>query len=97
MNYWVATLKDGKKITENEAKWFDIKDQVMNLSLFLTDGIKLTLPKNMEEYIQAKTASANLDGSNIQIESRYIGFKLGNNTVRVRVSESTSNIEIEID
>ena len=97
MNYWVATLKDGKKITENEAKWFDIKDQITGLSLFLNDGIRLALPKNMEEYIQAKTASANLDGSNIQIESRYIGFKLGNNTVKLRASESTSNIEIEID
>ena len=97
MNYWVATLKDGKKITENEAKWFDIKDQVMNLSLFLTDGIKLTLPKNMEEYIQAKTASANLDGSNIQIESRYIGFKLGNNTVRVRIDEKSHNVSMEVE
>jgi len=97
MSYWVATSKGGKKITENEAKWFDIKDQITDLSLFLNDGTRLALPKNMEGYIQAKTASANLDGSNVQIESRYIGFKLGNNTVRVRIDEKSNNISMEVE
>jgi len=97
MSYWVATSKGGKKITENEAKWFDIKDQITGLSLFLNDGTRLALPKNMEGYIQAKTASANLDGSNVQIESRYIGFKLGNNTVRVRIDEKSNNISMEVE
>jgi len=51
----------------------------------------------MDSYIQGKTASADLNGANIQIESRYIAFKLGNNTVRVRVNEKTQNISVEID
>ena len=51
----------------------------------------------MEEYIQAKTASVDLGGNNIEIESRYVGFSLGNNIVKVRVNEKTKNISIEVE
>ena len=60
-------------------------------------GSIIKLPKNMSKYIQGKTASAELGSGNIQIESRYIAFKLGNNIVKVRVDEKTQNISIELE
>ena len=76
-------------------KWKDFENNISELSLN-NNGQIISLPKNMEKYYQAKTASADLNGSNIQIESRYIGLKLGNNIVRIRVDEKTNNISLEI-
>ena len=50
----------------------------------------------MEYYNQAKTASSDLNGDNIKIESRYIEFGIRNSIVKVRVDEETNNISIEI-
>ena len=97
MTYWIATLNDGVEITEKDRGWFDIKDQVKGLGFVLDNGTTLKLPDNMEKYDQAKTASANIDGSNLQIESRYLSFKLGNKTVKVRVNENSNNISIEVE
>ena len=98
--FWEVKTKDGKIIDEFHGEtWRDIKNEVAELSLILDcdKDKRLTLPPNMDSYIQGKTASADLNGANIQIESRYIAFKLGNNTVRVRVNEKTQNISVEID
>ena len=97
MAIWKAKTKNGKEVSELDSQWNDIKDDVVEL-IMITDSHKIIkLPKNMESYIQAKTASAELGSNNIQIESRYIGFKLGNNIVRVRVDEKTQNISIETE
>ena len=98
MTYWVATLNDGTKITEKDTNWANVdKDQIKTLGFMLENGKKIDLPENMDEYGQAKTASANINGSDFQIESRYISFKLGNNTVKVRVNEISNNISVEIE
>lgn len=99
MAFWKAKTKDGKEMSELDGtKWVDIQDDVVELGMATNDGRFIFLPKNMEKYIQAKTASAELGGkNNVTIESRYIAFKLGNNTIRIRVNEKTNNISVEID
>ena len=97
MRQWVATTKDGNVYSETENKnWNDIKDVIVKLQLD-NNGQIITLPENMTEYAQAKTASAFVGSNNIQIESRYISCKIRNNIVRIRVDENTNNISVEID
>lgn len=97
MNYWKAMTEGGEMHMEGSAKWEDIKDRVKAMSLTINANQQhITFPQGYE-YIQAKTASADLSGENVQIESRYIGFKLGNNIVKVRVDEKTNNISIEVE
>jgi len=98
MAFWKAVLKSGTQISENDGyKWDDVKDEVKELCLCTNDGKFVHLPKNQKSYIQAKTASASLGNpQSMQIESRYIGFNLGNNKIIIRVDEKTNNIKVEI-
>ena len=93
---WKAKTKDGKEVSELNTKWEDVKDNVSELVLISSSGKTVYLPKGMEGYTQFKTASAELGANNIQIESRVIGFKIGNNTVNIRVNEKTGNITVEV-
>jgi hypothetical protein len=98
MSEWVAILTNGNIVREDEvSSWDDVKDELENIYMELDNGMKISLPPYQLEYGQAKTASASLDGGDVQIESRYIYFRLGNNIVKVRVDEKTSNISIEVD
>jgi len=97
MAMWKARLKDGTEVSELDSNWTDVENDVIDLLFITNDNQIIKLPKNMSKYIQAKTASAELGKNNIQIESRYIAFELGNNIVRIRVDEKTNNISIEID
>lgn len=97
MKKWTAVAKNGNILDESgSSKWTDIKNDIAALG-FDNDGQIISLPKNMEKYIQAKTASADLSGGEAEIQSRSIGFYLGNNIVRVRIDEHSNNISIEID
>ena len=96
MNYWIAINKNNEKITEKDYKWNEIKNEIIQLGFYIEkNNQEIWLPKNMQEYIQAKTASADINGRNIKIESRYIGFKNRNNIVIIRICEKTNNITIE--
>ena len=98
MSFWKAKTKDGREISELDGiKWTDVKDNISELALATNDGKFIFLPKNMEKYTQFKTASSSLGSNNIEIESRSIGCKLGNNTIKVRVNEKTNNINVEIE
>jgi hypothetical protein len=96
--YWKAYLKNGDSIIESpQHNWHSIKKDIDYLEMHVEDkDFKIKFPKGFE-YEQTKTASANLNGSNIQIESRNIIIKNGNNNVTVRVCEKTGNIEIQIE
>jgi len=96
MAIWKARTKDGKEISELDSSWADVQDEISELIMITNSHQTIKLPKNMNKYIQAKTASAELGSNNIQIESRYLGFELGNNTVIIRVDEKTQNISVEI-
>jgi len=93
---WKVKTKDGKEVSEQNNSWVDVKDNISEICLITKDNKTISLPKNMESYVQFKSASANLGSSNINIESRTIGFKLGNNIVKIRVDEKTGNINLEI-
>ena len=94
---WKAKTKDGREVGELNTKWNDIQNNIAELLLITPEGKTIYLPKNMESYIQFKTASAELGQKNIQIESRTIGWKMGNNTIKIRVNEKSGNITVEID
>jgi len=96
--YWRGTTKDDKFVTEAQgAVWAKEHDNLQTVELVLEDKDQvIKLPKGLE-YVQAKTCGANLSTGECQIESRYVGFKLGNNTVRIRVNEKTSDITVEVD
>lgn len=94
--YWSGKLKNGNSVCEKTHEWKDVKKDLVSLAMVLEDkDLKIDLPSGLE-YIQAKTASADLSGGNIQIESRYIGFiNCGKKTI-IRVEESTGNISVEV-
>jgi hypothetical protein len=92
---WKAKTKDGNEVSELTAQWDTVKDHISELLLITKDNKIVYLPQNMDSYIQFKTASCELGSKNIDIESRVIGFKLGNTTVKIRVNEKTGNINIE--
>jgi len=92
--FWFGQTKDNQQAQEFTIGWNDVKDEMVSLGLNNNRQI-IELPMNME-YVQGKTASASLSGGPSTVESRFIGFILGNNIVRIRVNEKTNNIKIEV-
>lgn len=92
---WEAIDKEGRYISEDDINWELVKDKVEYLQ-FYNKGQIIYLPSGME-YVQGKTASALLGSGEIKIESRFVGVKLGNNIIKVRIDEKTNNISIEIE
>jgi hypothetical protein len=97
MSLWKAKTKNGKEISELDSNWADVQNDISELIMITDSNQIIKLPKSMKKYIQSKTASAELGSNNIQIESRSIGFSLGNNIVRIRVDEKTQNISVELE
>ena len=91
---WIGKTKDGNVVYENDTIWKDISDGLVSFK-FINGEQTIELPDNVK-YIQGKTASAPLTGGTSTIESRFFGFILGNNIVRVRINEKTNNIKIEV-
>lgn len=99
MKKWKAILKDGTPVEENtqKANWTpELAQTITHLELD-NNGQIIKLPPNMKEYVQGKTASGDLISGKCQIESRFLGFKIGSNIVRIRVNEQTNNITVEIN
>lgn len=96
MKFWEAIKEDNTKITEEQINWGNVKEKIKSLSLN-NNGQIITLPDNMTEYIQGKSASSFLGNDNIEVQSRFVGFKHGNITVKIRVDEKTNNISVEIN
>ena len=91
---WIAEMNNGTEIIEGTLPWSDVRDDIVGLAFILDDGRRISLPRN-SKYIQAKTASANMETGDVEIESRYIGCEIGNNTVIIRINEKTNNITVE--
>ena len=94
MKKWIAIKKDGNTISETETNWENIKTETKSLQLINNEQI-ISLPENIDKFIQGKTASATFGSKNINIESRYIGFVFGNIEFKIRVDEKTNNISVE--
>ena len=71
-------------------------NNISDLLMITNSNQVIYLPKGMDKYVQFKTAGAILGSKNVEIESRVIGFSLGNNIVQIRVNEKTNNITIEV-
>jgi len=93
---WNAKTRNGQEINEKNSQWSTISKDVCELSLINKNNQTISLPSNMPEYIQFKSASANMVGGNVEIESRVIGFTFNNMIVCVRLDEKTNNISIEV-
>ena len=94
MKRWEAITKSNDEVTEDDINWDLVKNKVNSLSLY-NNGQRIHLPENLE-YVQGKSACASLGGGKVEILSRYIGFYLGNNIIKVRVNEKTNDISIEV-
>jgi len=94
MKQWEAK-ENNNLINESEINWELVKHRINEL-MFNNNNQIITLPKNMQ-YVQGKTACASIGSNKVTIESRYIGFILGNNIIKVRIDEKTNNISIEVE
>ena len=95
MREWSALTKDGVGICEGDMAWQEICDDIQSLELEI-DGQMITLPDDAAKYVQGKTASVTFGNGKVEIESRYIGFSMGNNMIIIRVDEKSKNISVEI-
>lgn len=95
MKKWIANTSKGE-ISEGEGDWTSIKDDIKLLRLEL-NGKTVSLPKDMKEYVQFKSASGDFSTGKIEVLSRVIGFKLGNNYIKLRVDEKTDDITVEVE
>ena len=94
MRQWFGKDEYDHSVAECNTNWKDINKALKSLSMD-NNGQIIELPSNFE-YVQGKTASASLSGGNSTILSRYIGFVLGNNIVKIRVDEKSNNIKVEV-
>ncbi len=94
MKKWIGITTTGP-VDEETHKWNDIKKDLIGLS-FVNNSQIIRLPDNMK-YIQGKTASAFVGSNNCEIESRYIGYIIGNTIHKIRINEKTSNVTIETE
>ncbi len=96
MKKWIAYLNDQSIVSSDECVWKNIEDKVTSI-YFINDDQKITLPKEMDKYGQATTASASLLGGGVHIESRYIYFEKNGLKIIVRIGEKTGDIQIECE
>lgn len=97
MKKWKAILKDGSSVEEDikTPNWTQVKHDIIALELD-NNGQSIKLPENMSEYLQGKTASADIISGQCTLESRYIGFCKNNIRIIIRVDEKSNNMSIEI-
>ena len=95
MAIWKVRTKNGEERSELNATWGEVKDDISEMIFITNDNKTIKLPKNMEEYIQATTASVEIGTNNVEIESRYVGFSQNGIQVIIRVDEKTNNISVE--
>lgn len=92
---WVAVLSDGKMASDLSDSWHAISERVVMLKMYV-DGKEYALPSGMDSYMQAKTMSSVVGSGEINIESRYIGFRHMNCEYYLRVDEHTRDVSVEI-
>jgi len=95
---WFAGLADGLFLKEGEDDWDDVVEQmgkVVTVGL-VKDGRIFSLPPGHREYIQAKSATAVLGSNEVQVLSRYVGYRQGSQVIRIRVMEDTNDVTLEI-
>lgn len=93
---WIARYKDGTIIKEDRCMWKDIDvSRILDFSIY-AHGKMFILPSGKDGYYQGKSASASLNGSGIEVLSRYIGYEEGNNKIQLRIDEKTGDCRLEV-
>ena len=93
---WVARYEDGTIVKEDQCMWKDIDvSRIMDFSLYAHNRMFI-LPSGKSGYYQGKSACASLNGSEVEVLSRYIGYKEGNNKVQLRIDEKTGDCRLEV-
>ena len=98
MREWFATTKGNKSsslISESSINWGNVTEEIKTLS-FDNNGQIISLPENVDKFIQGKTASSFVGSKNVELESRYIGFIYKNIEFKIRIDEKTNNITVEV-
>jgi len=90
MKYWEAKSKVATHVEEEIPKLHEIKD-IQELK-YINNGQTIYLPNNADTYHYTKTASADLISGEIEIESRNIILKKGNNTIIIKINEKSQDI-----
>lgn len=91
--YWKIE-RDNKIFSQKTQKFACTKSKNQKLSLVMEDkDIEIILPENTESWY---TNTASAIGNDILLESRNLNFKVGNNTVTIRVNENDNCIKVEI-
>ena len=89
-------MDGGALITERDVNWSEIDVSAVRRLALCFDGRVYALPEGPRRYVQGKTASVPMEGGDITIESRYIGFRHGNHEYCLRVDEYTNDVSVEI-
>lgn len=95
---WYAIFENGEVFREGKHDWSAVvgcMEDVVRVGLVKNSQI-FTLPPGHREYIQAKSASAILGGGEIEVLSQYVGYRDGDQVIRLRVSEKTHDVTLEI-
>ena len=99
MKTWNVKCEDGSSYNENNLKWSDITDKVVELE-YNNDGQIIKLPSNCLGYACTKTASCDLDGNNVNVEAYNANVKFtanGTTLLKVSINNETNNITITLE
>jgi len=102
MKTWFIMCEDGEIFTGIENKWEDVLNHSSPIAAFtlLNGDQSITMPTNCIDYSQSKTASCNMAGDNVEIESHNLeGLFVGSGIVRIKVAlmEKTGDINITLE
>jgi len=101
--YWKAKLGEVNVSEKEKSEWSSEVDY-SEVSLNLDDiqdekgnPLKISIQKNdkIKSLFQGKSANGSFN--KIDITHRFLGFKLGNNTVKIIISESKPEIRVSIE
>lgn len=106
MKTWFVKCEDGKAFSERSGSaWQDVlnhNSKIEKLHLVIYDfftGI-IQMPEQCTQYSQSKTASCNISGGPIEVESHNLEALFvanGPTKLKVSVSEKTGDIDITLE
>jgi hypothetical protein len=91
---WIAKLKDGTIVTQEDGRIFAELKDVVGLSYKYRDVI-VGLPDNMDSYRFGGSASYSVGSGNLEIESYWIEGSQNSRRTRIRFRNLTNKVEIE--
>lgn len=98
---WEVIMSDGKRIEGPNDKWQSINDidlinpiQCLNI---IFPSTTIHLPPKADKYHESKTASCNMDGSNLNIESHNYEATYGDKKLVVSINNLDNGIYMRLE